>query len=230
MSTTWPYFLLSLPACLSCSLLIYQHSVRFNLVVGSLLSPLDLCNMPTSPCIPQACISKQNDIPSQPPQAEDWITTVTLPKLQTLAEVTCVYGINGKCFGTITPQRLIILQDAYNSARHEAYAESPCSRPCDRNPRTSSSTPKTFSNRQQYQGWMLTLSGSVHPIHDSLSQPCPSHKRKNGLTSRLYSVVSRVLDSPPKRQSIWFQDRRVLYTSPNSPSATRCMTINTCSK
>ena len=42
-----PYFLLSLPACLSCSLFIYQLSVRFNLVVGSLLSPLDLCNTPT---------------------------------------------------------------------------------------------------------------------------------------------------------------------------------------
>ena len=42
-----PYFLLSLPACLSCSLFIYQLSVRFNLVVGSLQSPLDLCNTPT---------------------------------------------------------------------------------------------------------------------------------------------------------------------------------------
>jgi len=31
--------------------------------------------------------------------------------------VICVYGIDGKCSGTITPQRLIILQDAYNSAR-----------------------------------------------------------------------------------------------------------------
>ena len=43
-----PYFLLSLPACLSCSLFIYQLSSRFNLVVGILLSPLDLCNTPTS--------------------------------------------------------------------------------------------------------------------------------------------------------------------------------------
>jgi hypothetical protein len=31
--------------------------------------------------------------------------------------VTCVYGIDG-CSGTITPQRLSILQVAYNSARH----------------------------------------------------------------------------------------------------------------
>jgi hypothetical protein len=38
-----PYFLLFLLACLSCFLLIYQFgSIRFNLVVGSLLSPLAL--------------------------------------------------------------------------------------------------------------------------------------------------------------------------------------------
>ena len=43
-----PYFLLFLPACLSCSLSIYQLSVRFNLIVGSLLPPLDLCNTPTT--------------------------------------------------------------------------------------------------------------------------------------------------------------------------------------
>ena len=42
-----PSFLLSLPACPSCSLFIYQISVCFNLVVGSLLSLLDLCNTPT---------------------------------------------------------------------------------------------------------------------------------------------------------------------------------------
>jgi hypothetical protein len=42
---------------------------------------------------------------------------------------------------------------------------------------------------------MLILSGSAHPLHDSLSQPCPGHKRKNGLTSRLYPRVSRVLDT-----------------------------------
>jgi len=42
-----PYFLLFLPACLSCSLFIYQLLVHFSLVVGSLLSPLDLCNTPT---------------------------------------------------------------------------------------------------------------------------------------------------------------------------------------
>ena len=33
--------------------------------------------------------------------------------------MTCLYGIDGKCSGTITPQRLSILQDAYNSALHQ---------------------------------------------------------------------------------------------------------------
>ena len=42
-----PFSLSSLPACLSCSLCIDQLSVHFNLVIGSLLSPLDLCNTPT---------------------------------------------------------------------------------------------------------------------------------------------------------------------------------------
>jgi len=61
---------------------------------------------------------------SQPPQADDWLTIVTLPEFQTLPEVTCVYGIDNKCSGTITPQRLSILQDACNSARHQGFP--PC--------------------------------------------------------------------------------------------------------
>ena len=48
--------------------------------------------------------SEQYDTPSQPPQAEDWLTKATLPKFQTLPEMTCVYGIDGKYSGTITPQ------------------------------------------------------------------------------------------------------------------------------
>jgi len=32
--------------------------------------------------------SEQYSTPSQPPQAEDWLTKVTLPKFQTLPEVT----------------------------------------------------------------------------------------------------------------------------------------------
>ena len=63
--------------------------------------------------------SEQYDTPSHPPQAEDWLTKVTLPKFQTLPEVTCVYGIDGKCSGTITPERLNILKGAYNSGRHQ---------------------------------------------------------------------------------------------------------------
>ena len=47
-------------------------------------------------------MTEQYDTPSQPSQAEDWLTKVTLPKFQTLPEVTCVYGIDGKCSGTIT--------------------------------------------------------------------------------------------------------------------------------
>ena len=62
--------------------------------------------------------SEQYDTPSQPPRAGNWLTKVTHPKFQTLPEVTCVYGIDGKCSGTITPQCLSILQDAYNSACH----------------------------------------------------------------------------------------------------------------
>jgi hypothetical protein len=53
-------------------------------------------------------MTEQYDTPSQPPQAEDWQTKVTLPKFQILPEVTYVYGIDGKCSGIITPQRLSI--------------------------------------------------------------------------------------------------------------------------
>ena len=49
-------------------------------------------------------------------RTDDWQAEVTF---QTLSEVTCVYGIDGKCSGTITPQCLSILQDAYNSARRQ---------------------------------------------------------------------------------------------------------------
>jgi hypothetical protein len=34
--------------------------------------------------------SEQYDTPSQLPQEEDWLTKVTLPKFQTLPEVTCM--------------------------------------------------------------------------------------------------------------------------------------------
>jgi hypothetical protein len=79
--------------------------------------------------------SEQNDIPGQPPKAEYWKIKDTLSKFQTLPEVTCVYGMDGKCSGTITPQCLSISQDAYNSARHQGkhLAETPCPKPCNRN-------------------------------------------------------------------------------------------------
>jgi len=41
-----------------------------------------------------------------------------LPKTKTFLEVTCVYGIDGKCSGT-NPRHLSISQDAYNSACHQ---------------------------------------------------------------------------------------------------------------
>jgi hypothetical protein len=59
--------------------------------------------------------SEQYNTPSQPLQAEDWPTKVTSSKFQTLPELTCVYGIDGKCsvIVIVTPQRLSILQDAW---------------------------------------------------------------------------------------------------------------------
>jgi hypothetical protein len=73
-----------------------------------------------------------------------------------------------------------------SSPRHTRPAESPCPRPRNRNPWTTSPVPTTFNNRQQYQGWMLTLLGSAPPFCGSLLQPCPGHKRTNGLTRRHY--------------------------------------------
>jgi len=45
------------------------------------------------------CLGKDWRIPKG-----SWLTIFTLPKFQTLPEVTCVNGIHGKCVGTITPQ------------------------------------------------------------------------------------------------------------------------------
>jgi hypothetical protein len=53
-------------------------------------------------------------------QANDWLAKVTPPKFQTLSSVTYVYGKDSKkCSSTITPQRISILQDVYNSACHQ---------------------------------------------------------------------------------------------------------------
>jgi hypothetical protein len=56
--------------------------------------------------------------PSQPTHAENCLAKATLSKFLTLPEVICVYGLDNKCSGTIIPQRLSILQDAFNSAHH----------------------------------------------------------------------------------------------------------------
>ena len=61
---------------------------------------------------------------------------------------------------------------------------------------------------------MLTLSGSAPP---SLSQPCHGHKKKNGLTSRLYPRASRVPNSPPKREFLVPAQVRSPHSSQNSP-------------
>jgi hypothetical protein len=41
---------------------------------------------------------------------------------------------------------------------------------------------------------MITLSGSAHPLHHSVSQPCPDNKRYNGL------ITSR---QTPELQELW---------------------------
>ena len=43
---------------------------------------------------------------------------------------------------------------------------------------------------------MLTFLGSVHPFHDSLLQPCPGHKRKNGFIPKFDPRASRVRPVP----------------------------------
>ena len=58
---------------------------------------------------------------------------------------------------------------------------------------------------------MLILSGSAHSSYDSLFAIMPCHKRKNVVTFQLNPRASKVLNSPPKRQSVWFQDRRVFH-------------------
>ena len=149
--------------------------------------------------------SEQYDTPSQPPIAEDWLTKATLAKFQALPEMTCVYGIDGKYSGTITPQRLSILLDAYNSARH-------------RGAHTLRNPPEQ-DLATEIQGLLhqlprLSMTGNITKAECSPYRALPSlymtafhkhalagHKRKNGLASELDPRASRVLDSSPlKRQ------------------------------
>ena len=87
-----------------------------------------------------------------------------------------------------------------------------------------------FQWQAQYQGWMLTFSGSAHPLCDNILQPCPGHRRKIGLTSRLYTRASRVLDRPPKRKYLDPGQMRFPRSSTETLSTTCCMTISTCSE
>jgi len=120
--------------------------------------------------------SEQYDSPSQPPQAEDWLTKVTLSKFQALPpEVTCVHGIDDKCSGTITPQRLIILQDAYISARRRGI-------------HALLSPPVQVLATENYRLPRLSMTGNntkaecshcrALPTHymTTFPQPCPGHK------------------------------------------------------
>jgi len=115
------------------------------------------------------------------------------------------------------------------SSRGTHPAGSPCPRSCNSNQWTSSPILTILNARQQYQGWMLTLLGSAHPIMQAAfcNHALVTKKR---MASPL-DFNTRNLDSPSKRQSFWFQNRCVLHTvhcSLDSPSATRCMTISTC--
>ena len=152
--------------------------------------------------------SEQYDTPSHPPQAEDWLTKVRLPKFQTLQEVTRVYYIDGKCSGTITPQRLIILQDAYNSARHRGTHALLIPPVQD----LATEIHPILLHRLPRLSMTSNNTKAAHPIHDSLSQPRrPGHKRKNGLpldfTPELQEFWTAHL-----RETFWFQNRCVLHT------------------
>ena len=69
----------------------------------------------------------------------------------------------------------------------------------------------TLNDRQQYQGWILALSGFAHPLRDSLPQPCPGNKIKIGLTCKLYPELQEFWTAHP-RESIWFQNRCMFST------------------
>jgi len=141
---------------------------------------------------------------------------VALPKFQTLPEVTCVYGIDGKCSGTIIPQRLSILQDAYNSACHWGANALLC--------------PPVQYFATELQGLLHRLPQlSMTGNHTNLKADC-SHYRalptRFATAFRNHALVTKErmtapLDFSPerqefwtasKRQSVWFQDRRVLQT------------------
>jgi len=61
----------------------------------------------------------------------------------------------------------------------------------NRNPWTTSLTPTNLNgDREQYQGWMPALSGSAHPLHDSLCNHALVTIEKT--TSPLYSTALQV--------------------------------------
>ena len=114
-----PYFLLSLPACLSCSLFINQlSSVRFNTVVGSLQSPLGLCNLRQQSHLASLHIQHQLVFP---PQYEDSPTHLRTTLNQ--PDVSRVASFVAECLtlfpGIILAPFLVWLQ-AFPSSRSDA--------------------------------------------------------------------------------------------------------------
>ena len=61
------------------------------------------------------CDSEQYDTPNH---CHKQNTKITPPTCQTLPEVTFVYSVGIECSGTIPPQRLSVIQDAYNYVCH----------------------------------------------------------------------------------------------------------------
>jgi len=126
------------------------------------------------------------------------------------------------------------LQDAHNSARHQGIHT--LLNPPVQDLATEiqgllhqlPQLPMTGNNtKTEFLHYQLTLSGSAHPAirnHGALVT-------KERMASPLdFTRASRVLGSPPKREYLVTGQTRSPNCSPDSPSATRCMTIRTCSK
>jgi len=65
---------------------------------------------------------------------------------------------------------------------------------------------------------MLTLSGSAYPFHDSILQPCPGHKRKNGLP----------LDFTPELNEFWTAHPRETFGSRTDAFSTQFTGFSIC--
>ena len=126
--------------------------------------------------------------------------------------MTCVYDIDGKYSGTITPQRLSILPDAYNSA-------------CHRGVNTLRNPPEQ-DLATEIQGLLhqlprLSMTGNNTKAECSYYRALPAH---NMAAFRSHALVTKermaspldftpeFMDRPPTRQGIRFQNRCTLHT------------------